>query len=743
VKFTAEIAENAEKKAEIQEKKMINLFRQNNQHFRGLFLCIFSLCALCVLCGDFLCAQTSYPMVMCVRPVAVQVGQTTECEVLARYTLHGAYKVFVTGDGVTATVDESKPANPNASRRQVSALKVRFKAAVDALPGVRDVRIATPQGASTLGQIVVVRDPIVREAANNDTLQTAQSIILPATVCGAIEKREDVDFYKFKVAAGTALTFHARCQRLENRIHDLQEHADPIISLRNAAGSVLASNDNYFFGDPLLHYRFPTAGEYYLEIRDTRYGGNPYWQYCIEINDRPFISCVHPLRLTPGRATRLRLIGHNLPTEPFTSLTLPRDTPDGLLWTTLPLGNDKSNVVPLVVSRLPNPNSGEWRVASGEKNGSSSLATRHLPLATVPCGISGCIAHEDGADRYSFEAKVGERFSIAVSARPYQSALDSLVRIVNDKGQTLIENDDVRDRYVHADSRIENWTAPATGRYTIEVRDLHGRGGENFLYFLTLVRSEPHFELEIDSDKTLLAPGLASALFVRAVRKNGFAGEIQLGVEGLPAGVTAHCGRILADGRDGCILVRAAPDAKQTAVNLRIFGTAPRPDGVPTRSVGTRMLEATARPLQEIYMPGGGRYHYPADMHTLSIGDPLDIQSVTIRPASITLKPGESKKVEVDIARRPSFKGNITLDTVYQHLNTIYGSSMPPGVRIDDKASQTLLTGEQTKAHLTFRAAADAKPVEKQLVPIMAHVSINFVMKWTFCGEPFFITVER
>lgn len=142
-------------------------------------------------------------------------------------------------------------------------------------------------------------------------------------------------------------------------------------------------------------------------------------------------------------------------------------------------------------------------------------------------------------------------------------------------------------------------------------------------------------------------------------------------------------------------------------------------------------------------MPGGGRFHYPADMHTLTIGDPLDLLSVTINPGAITLKPGESRRVEVVIQRRPGFKGNVTLDTVYQHLSTIYGSSMPPGVRIDDKASQTLLTGEQSKAYLTFRAAADAKPVETQIVPIMAHISINFVMKWTICSEPLLITVVK
>jgi uncharacterized membrane protein len=129
-------------------------------------------------------------------------------------------------------------------------------------------------------------------------------------------------------------------------------------------------------------------------------------------------------------------------------------------------------------------------------------------------------------------------------------------------------------------------------------------------------------------------------------------------------------------------------------------------------------------------------------MHTLSVGDPLDLKAVKISPASIALKPGESKRIEITIERNAGFKGNVTLDTVYQHLSTIYGSSMPPGVSIDDKASQTLLTGEQTKAFITLKAAADAKPVQKQQIPIMAHVSINFVMKWTYCAEPLFITVE-
>jgi hypothetical protein len=673
-------------------------------------------------------AQQSYPMLMSVSPVAVQAGTTTECEVEARYSLHGSYKVFVSGDGVTGEVDALASLKPGQKRPQVNKLKVRFKVAADAMPGVRDIRLATPLGATTLGQIVVVRDPIVREkAGDNDSMKTAQAVTLPATICGAIEKREDVDYYKFKVAGGTALTFHVHCHRLQNKIHDLQEMADPILTLKNDAGTVLAANDNYFAADPLLHYRFEKAGEYYLEIRDVRYLGDRYWQYCIEINDRPFVTNVYPSRVTPGKATQLRLVGYNLPTDATASLTLPADAPEGLRWAVLTLPDKRTtNAAPIIVSRLPEVT---------ETVGDKSTPAKAQKIA-LPAGISGRIDKEGEVDCYSFEAKAGARFTFTVVAQDHQSALDSVIRILDDKDQALAENDDYRDRFSHADSRIENWAAPKDGRYALEIRDLHLRGGPRFVYFLKAHRAEPYFTLDTDTDKTPLAPGTANVIHVRVTRKEGFEGEVQLGIEGLPPGVTASCGRILANGRDGCIILRAADDAKLAAANVRIIGT-----GIHAgKDAKNGKLTPTARPLQEFYSPGGGRGHYPVTMHTVSVGEPLDIRSVKLSATSVTLKPGESKKIEVTIERAAGFDKNVTLAAVYQHLGQIGGDSLPPGVTVDDKASQTLLTAGKTQGFITLRAAPDAKPVKDQQVAIMAHVSINFVMKFTYCA-PLLVTV--
>jgi hypothetical protein len=267
--------------------------------------------------------QASYPMVMDVWPLAVQVGKPAEHRVTARYNLYGTYQVFITGEGVqgaavveaakpeaakpelkkeeakkddakkepaktaetkttdTKTTDAkaaggtaaAKPAEP-AKKPDMPKLQVRFAAAADAMPGVREFRLATPQGLSTVGQIVVTPDPVVTETGKNNSLAEANPVTLPAAICGTIEANEDVDFFKFHVKAGRTVTFHCRSARCEDKIHDLQAHVDPIMFVKNEAGVVLAANDNFFFGDPVLSHTFKDEGDYYLEIRDVRYQGN-------------------------------------------------------------------------------------------------------------------------------------------------------------------------------------------------------------------------------------------------------------------------------------------------------------------------------------------------------------------------------------------------------------------------------------------------------------------------------------
>ena len=140
-------------------------------------------------------------------------------------------------------------------------------------------------------------------------------------------------------------------------------------------------------------------------------------------------------------------------------------------------------------------------------------------------------------------------------------------------------------------------------------------------------------------------------------------------------------------------------------------------------------------------MPGGGRSHWPVTMHTVAVGKLSDIIDVKLSTQEVRLKPGESVKVDVQIVRQSGFDKNVTLDMLFQHLSSKYAITLPDGITIDTKNSQTLLTGENSKGAITLTAAATAPAVERQQCCIMANVSINFVMKATYSSKPFFVSV--
>jgi hypothetical protein len=670
-------------------------------------------------------------MVMSVRPVAVQQGTSAEITVSSRYTMFGAYQALVSGAGVLAEVipPETKE-DEQAKKPAVEKLKVRFTAATDAAPGIRDVRIATAQGVSTVGQLVVVRDPVIVESAGNDT--PAQAISLPAAVCGTLEKAEDVDFYRFSVEADVSLVFRVRCARLQDRIHDLQTHADPLLTLRRADGTAIATCDNHsYYADPVLVHTFEQAGEYLLEVRDVRYQGNQYWEYCIEISSRPLVETAFPLAVVAGGEQQLQPIGHLAPKDAKLSCAIPTGHPSGLGWFELPLHGELCNPVPLVIADVP-------LVQELQAGDDSPSAAQTM---SAPGGANGQIEREGDVDYFAFEAKKGEAYSIEIVARRAQSMLDSHVRILDPSGKQIALNDDLRlGRRGSADSWIENWTAPADGRYVVEVRDVHLRGGPQYPYFLKVTASQPHFELYLDADKTQVCPGGCAVIFVRAERKNGFAGEVQLAIDGLPPGVTARCGRILPDkGQDGCIVVQAASDAALAVSNVVVTGTATQQ----LAGGSVAELTAVATPYQETYQPGGGRGHWPVQSHAVAVASTGDIRAVRLDAHEITLKPGESRKIEVMIDRSPGFTANVTLDMLMRHLNTTYANTLPPGVTLSDKDAKSLLTGSDSQGYLTLTAAKDAPPTECQQAVVVAHVALNFVMKWTYASEPIAITVGK
>ena len=109
---------------------------------------------------------------------------------------------------------------------------------------------------------------------------------IPCVVEGKLQQGEDVDCYKLHAAAGQEIVFTALCARLEDHVHDLNTHADPLLILTDSAGKEITRNDDYYGADPLLAHRFEAAGDYVLQILDVNYQGNPHWVYRLTMTDR-------------------------------------------------------------------------------------------------------------------------------------------------------------------------------------------------------------------------------------------------------------------------------------------------------------------------------------------------------------------------------------------------------------------------------------------------------------------------
>ncbi len=340
----------------------------------------------------------------------------------------------------------------------------------DVIPGVRDFRLASSQGISSIGQLVVVDEPVVRESGDNNTPDKANPISVPSVVCGAIEAAEDVDFFKFHADAGQTLTFEVHGARIQDKIHDLQKHADPMITVYDLDGRELAANDDFYFADPLLTYRFSKAGDYLVQVRDSKYEGDPRWVYALHVTDRPYVSHVYPMAGNPGQTLDVEPVGSARLKQPRIAAHLP--SAPGLHQMQLDVAGFKTNPVTFIVSSLP-------QVLEKEPNDTMEQAT---PI-TVPCGINGRIGRPRDMDHFAFKGWKGKAVHFEVKARRFgtnlQSSLDSVLDVLDKKGAVLATNDDA----VGKDAMLV-FSPPADGEYVLRIRDLNSKGGDSAVYYI-------------------------------------------------------------------------------------------------------------------------------------------------------------------------------------------------------------------------------------------------------------------
>ena len=674
-------------------------------------------------------AQTGYPMITRVQPVALQRGTTAELTISSSGTtggtgsFNGAFLMLTQVPGLKGTVlaaetivpDQAK-ANGRGNRRVTSVVKANLMSASETPLGPREIRVATPQGVSSVGLVVIVNDPVVSESDDkvNDESKGAQMLTLPSVVSGAIGKPEDVDWYSVAGKAGQRVVFSVWANRLENKIHDLQLHFDPILQLFDANGRELAADDNHDFADPLLSYEFKQDGIYFLQVRDTTYGGNLNWTYALQATSGPVVTSVFPLALNPGKTAKLNARGYNLDPDKMIALDVPKGTSNGTRLVSLPTENGPSLATLIVVTDLP---------IILESDDAPSEASKAQKIV-LPAAICGKLNPLNDSDGFAFEAKKGGIYAFEVVSRRAGASTDPVFKVLNDKDATLAEADDTPG--LGKDSRLE-WTAPADGTFVLQISDLHSRGGDEFGYVILAEPAKPDFTLTCDPDKLNLGPGGRVPLFFQVTRRAGLVGPVTVDFGTLPPGVSASPLVIGPKLTQGVSVFSATSAAKPCSELLAITGKAEN-------------LVREVLPRQEIYLPGGGRATYPVETLALGVTDPSDI-AVEASLKTISLSPGGTATIEVTVTRKAGFEQGVNLAIVLEHLGGVHANPLPPGVTVKQSGSKTLLGPKETKGKIVLEAAANTSPIENVPICVMGHVSINFVVKTAYSSEPIALSV--
>jgi hypothetical protein len=120
--------------------------------------------------------------------------------------------------------------------------------------------------------------PNVLEAEPNDDAKSATptELDLPLAFNGIIEKKGDVDWFRFKAKRGLQFDVNVYARRIRSPL-------DSVLVLADANGNAIASNDDSGGSDSYVRFNVPNDGYYTLKVTDHLGNGGPDYTYRVEV----------------------------------------------------------------------------------------------------------------------------------------------------------------------------------------------------------------------------------------------------------------------------------------------------------------------------------------------------------------------------------------------------------------------------------------------------------------------------
>ncbi len=536
-----------------------------------------------------------------------------------------------------------KKRQPNAQIAESVLVEITLDAR--AAPGDREIRLKTPFGLTNpmCFEVGLLRETCEREPNDPKAytlLAEEPAIDLPVLMNGQITPG-DVDRFRFRAKQGQQLVIETQARHLIPYLADaVPGWFQATLALYDDQDKEVAFADDYRFDpDPVLFYEVPKDGEYELEIRDAIYRGREDFVYRIAVGEQPFITQTFPLGGRRGNRTVASIDGWNLSRKQLVLNT--SAGADGIRQTALRRYNWVSNRVTYAVDTLP-----ECREI--EPNDTPACAQE----IDLPHIVNGRIGQPGDSDVFQFTGRAGDEVVAEVFGRRLYSPLDSLLRLTDTSGRVLEWNDDHEDKELglcthHADSYVYA-RLPKDGVYHAHLSDSQQHGGEAYGYRLRIGPARPDFALRVTPSSINVGAGRNVPISVHAVRKDGFAGDIEVVLKDSPAGFTLHGARI-PPGLDRVRMTLTAPrKLLDQPVAVQLEGSA---------LIGGRKVSRPAVPAEDMMQAFLYRHLAPSQELMVAVtgkrpGPPLEL----VGDGPVRISAGGTAQVRIKTPRRPMVK---------------------------------------------------------------------------------------
>jgi len=511
-------------------------------------------------------------------------------------------------------------------------ITAKVQIAKDTLPGLYEIRVATPKGISTAGLFEVGHLPELM--AVNNKMEQPLPVSLPCVVNGSMVSNAERNFFKFSAKKGTRYVFDLKAFRYNLLT---QEFFNPNLRLYDATGKQLVENHGYFDLDPLIDWSCPADGDYTLEVRDLLGRGNPGDVYRLAMGVVPYDTAIFPVAATAGSKFTATVVGRNLENRPSFQVEAP--THPGIVTVNSPMGPQS-----LLVTNYP-------VVLADAKSASPT---------NLPAALTGRIASEGQSENFTVQGN--GRFEFNVYATRLGAPSRVRVSIKNDKGGVIANagfvgrNDGIRQTELDGRAVADLQTGKT---YTVSVEvpkqkdeDPESDGsGPAFVYCIEARPAASSLECVVRSSNISIRPGMATPVEIVLARREGITGDVTVTPTNLPAGVTATPAIIQPDRNRGWVILTANGNATPSEQPMEFTATGKSAAG-----------DVTVRAIpQEIYRVNNQPRYLKREDCVAAVRGKMDFTASLVDNGPIRVRPKKGVEVKVLIDRKEGFRGPLVV----------------------------------------------------------------------------------